>query len=702
MNARATASTRRMFPTWSLKAATAAFLVTAAVNAIAAPASSELYPFQVTKGSGEYWIKGPLRLNLGFTDQAGTPTVAMVSSLHPEQLAGMPDGLLKAKDSDLLQPGHFDALWSAMKDQVCSDIRAQIPQLVNTHPNTAYDVTPCAMNPKGVLTATFQDSWANSWMQTVSGRRVRFNYSVPLNAVAFWVTSPHTCNHDSTTCGAEPKDPGFTMVFTADIAITCTSDQQNATSFTLPATCTPATDVVVEAVAGGNVTGQVVGAATQWSKQVVAEAGSIVATGGASLPEAAAAFIAQGVNVAIKGLGAAIAAVTDQHLRDQVSAWLSSGLRSQTLNANANTINADFSALLQNIYFANLGGLKPFVFGIALPDLDLDVGLVYPLPAKPVVQNMTANTNKTSLFSQSIAVTQPQVIAGQTIPVTCNYFRGAYVNALNIAWNKTVIGATTSKLEWGPPPVTITTSALAFDAIDLQPATRYTFKVHECDGLTCAPESAELATATEGAGSNTVSFWLDNNTSQIIGTAAIGVNANSFQAKVTIPVGTTTGTHLLHASVLGNSTTGMHQMHPGDPGSPPATATINVCQAGGCGPFIGVVNPQNNTFYPSGARVAVGNQVLVRGSKFAPGGSVWVWVDSIHGAHAGTAPVGPLGNFQASFNMPMIQAGNHTFLAVELKPGVKLPLVPKGQKPSYPPQDFVWASVPIVVDAAVQ
>jgi hypothetical protein len=662
--------------------------MTALLAGLAAPArataTGELDPWKPS--GGDYWIAGPLRLNLGFTDQTGTPRVAVASSLQPGQLAGLPDGLAQATNSDLFQAGHFEALWTAMKSGVCTDVQKGIQNLVNHSPNTAYDLMPCVMNPKGYLTATFQESWTNDAMQNVNGRRIRFNYLVPLNGVTFWVTSPHTCHHGD-TCPTEPQDPNFTVVFTADIAVTCTSMTPNATAFVLPANCTPATAVVVDAVVGGDVTGQVVGAAEQWSKQVVGEAASVAATGGASLPEAAAAFIAQGVNVAVKGIGAAIAAVTDQHLRDQVSAWISGSLGSGTLNANCQNISNDFNTLFQNLYFANLGGLKPFAFGIEVPDLDLDFGLVYPLPAKPVVQNTTANNNKTSLFATSIAVTQPQVIAGQTIPVTCNYFRGAYVNVLNIAWNKTVLGTAKSTLEWGPPKVQITTPAQTFDATNLSPATKYGFTVHECDGLTCAPWSEVLWTATEAAGSNIVSFWLDNNTSQIIGKTTIGTNGYTFQANLTIPAATSTGTHVLHA---------------GQTGSQPASATINVCQAGGCGPFIGVVNPQNNAFYPSGSLVGVGNSVVVRGSKFAPGGSVWIWVDGVQGTHAGTAPVGPLGNFQAKFNMPLIQAGNHTFFAVELKPGVKLLPTPKGKAPSYPPQDFVTASVAIFVEAAVQ
>jgi hypothetical protein len=659
----------------------AAIVLLAAFSATAV-AQTETDPW---KSSGyDYWIPSPLRLNIGYTDSNGKVAVASVTALQPEQLAGMPDGLVQAKNSDLLTPKHFESIWTSIKGNVCSDVQQQIQTLVNHSPNTAYDVTPCAMNPVGWLWADFQESWVDDSMQSVSGRRVIFNFIAPLNAVAFWVTSPHTCHHGD-TCPTEPQDPGYTLVFTVDLTVTCTSTTPNATSFQLPATCVPAATIAVDAVAGGNVTAQLEGAATKWAADAAGEAASIVASGGGTLPAAAAAFVVQGVNVAIKGLGTAIAAASDQHLRDQVSAWLSGYIRSQSLANSATQASSDFNSLFQNLYFATLGGLKPFVFGIS-PKLDLDFGLIYPPPAKPVLENTTAANDKGSLFSPYIAVSQPEVIAGQTIPVTCTDFRGAYVNTLNISWNKTVLGAQKSSLGWGPPDQVVTIPALAFDATNLQPATKYQFKVHECDGITCSPESDLLTTTTEAAGANEVNFWLDNNTSQIIGKTAIGANPYSFMASVTIPASTTTGTHLLHAITAG---------------SQPATAAINVCAVGGCGPFIGVLNTQNNTFYAPGSLVGVGNTVVVRGSKFAPGGSVWIWVDGVKGIKAGTAPVGPLGNFQSSFRMPLIQAGNHTFVAIELKPGTKI-VAPKGKVPVIPPQDFVTANVAVFVEAAAQ
>jgi hypothetical protein len=675
---------RRQHRARALKIAVIALFAGIASTTLAAPATVELDPWKQT--GSEYYIGGIPRLNLGFTDQTGTPTVAIVSSLKPEQLAGMPDGLVQAKNSDIFQPGHFEALWNAMKAQVCADVQNQITTLVNHSPNTAYDVQPCALGERGYLWASFQENWTNDSMQNVSGRRIRFNYRVPYNGAIFWVTSPHTCHHGD-TCPTEPQDPVFSYVFSVVLTVTCTSMTPNATTFQLPATCVPAGTIEMDGLFGGDVTGQLVAAAKQFAAQLAAEAAVAAASGGTVAPAAVVAAIEGAINVTVKGIGAAVAAISDQHLSDSVSAWLGGYVRSQTLDNNAVSASSDFTTLFQNLYYATLGGLQPFVVRVEYPSWDLDFGLIYPLPAKPVLQNTTASTNKGSLFSPMIAVSQPQVIAGQTIPVTCTDFRGVYVNTLNIAWNKTVLGTPKSALGWGPPDQIVTIPAVAFDATNLKPSTVYQFVVKECDGLTCAPKSDVLKTETEAASANEVSFWLDNNTSQIIGTSAIPANPYNFMANVTIPASTTTGTHLLHAVEVG---------------SQPATATINVCAVGGCGAFIGVLNTQNNTFYPPGSLVGVGNTIVVRGSKFAPGGSAWIWVDGVKGTKAAEAPVGPLGNFQASFRMPLIQAGNHTFVAIELKPGSKIPPTPKGKIPVIPPQDFVTANVAIFVEAAVQ
>src|ERR1700728_3236732 len=88
----------------------AAIVLLAAFSATAV-AQTETDPW---KTSGyNYWIPSPLRLNIGYTDSNGKAAVAMVTTLQPAQLAGMPDGLVQAKSSDLFTPKHFQSIWTS-------------------------------------------------------------------------------------------------------------------------------------------------------------------------------------------------------------------------------------------------------------------------------------------------------------------------------------------------------------------------------------------------------------------------------------------------------------------------------------------------------------------------------------------------------------------------------------------------------------
>ncbi len=510
------------------------------------------------------------------------------------------------------------------------------------------------MNTRGGMLVSFQTSWAGSDVLQPggTGRRLRIDYEAPLNGVIFWVTSPHTCHHGS-TCPTEPQDPVISLIFTVDIVVTCTSQapgvaQTTVQTIPLPISCASDSSITPDAVLGGDVTGQLDAAALGWVKQLTTEAGSVVATGGASLPAAAAAAIAGAVNVAVKGIGAAVAAISDQHLRDFVSSSLSI-LASHTAGTSANQAGTAFASFFQELYGAQLNGLKPFAVEIG-QGASLNFGLGYPPPAKPVLENTTKAQNQGSIISPAIAVAQQQVAAGQTIPVQATYFRGTYVNEMDIGWNKTVLGKPVSKLKWGPPEVTITTSALSFQATDLKPNTGYGFAVQECDALSCSPWSEVLAQKTEGAAAGDVVFWLDSNLKQPVGMEALAAGGGAFTAKVTIPVTTAPGQHMLNAAA---------------PGQPVATAPIEVCAASGCGASVALVNTANNTFYPPGWRVEVSYPVTLRGSQFPPGGVATIYLDSVNGAKLGTAPVGPLGHFQLTLSVPRVAQGAHNFIAVE-------------------------------------
>ena len=271
MNASSPVSSFTPFLVRTLKAAMAVLLAGLAAQGAAGqtktPASAEIIPW---KSSGSvFYINGPLRFNLGFFDQKGTPRVAEIGSLTADQLASLPPTVTQAKDNPVFRTGYFDSLWSAMRASVCQDVQNAISKLVVSNGNTPYDFQPCIMNKKGWLSANFQETWENSAMETVNGRRVRFIYQAPLNGIIFWVTSAHTCHHGGPCSPFQPEDPVYSYVFEVNIVVTCTSAQPNATEFTLPVTCTNDSQLVGDALLGGDVTGALNAALAQWATQTI-------------------------------------------------------------------------------------------------------------------------------------------------------------------------------------------------------------------------------------------------------------------------------------------------------------------------------------------------------------------------------------------------------------------------------------------------
>ena len=400
------------------------------------------------------------------------------------------------------------------------------------------------------------------------------------------MTSPHTCHHGD-NCPTEPTDPAFTVLFEVDLTLTCgPTPTATVPAFNLPIACQQATAVLVQDVIGGEVTGQLEAAAIQFAEKTLVQAASVAATSGASLPEAAAAFVADAANVAVKGLGTLIAFVDDQHLRNSVSAWLSiGGVR------HAQCERRERQCRLQPVLREPLPrrARRP----APLPDRHRPGSLARFRTALPGAGEAADQEHRGIQQRRQHHLANDRGLAaggagGPDLPVTASDFRGTYVNTITVAWNKTMIGKTKSTLEWGPPPVSITTPALTFDATNLKPATGYGFRVHECDGITCAPWSDLLTTKTEPGGSNLVTFWLDNDNAHPVGSSSAPPSGGNFVANVKIPPATAPGPHVLHAGMYGR---------------PPANAQITVCQPGGCAATIAVVNTSNNTLYPPGENV---------------------------------------------------------------------------------------------------
>lgn len=606
----------------------------------------------ITPWSHQVMTTGPLQVRLNYTDKNGQPQNSDIMQLPSAALAGLPGSLQKLRSLPLLGSpnggNYFDGVWAKIRGQVCADVKALIATQENFSPNTAYNIR-CNTNPRGVLETTFQTNWENDQFQFVNGRRMVYVYYVPLNSAVFYMTTPTTC-HAGGNCGIQPVDPQFTVTFDVSINVTATSAGQ--TAFILPVTNTESASVTPQSVDGGDITQGLVTATEKWAEKLPIEAAAIIASDGTIGLSALATSTT-------KLLADAIATVTgilvDQHLRDSVSAHLNLG--SAAAGTAALNASSQFDQLFQGLYTSQLEGMQNFGIG-AGSDGSFEFAFTYPTPAKPVVTNTIAASNGGKLFAPTISPQQSsEVPPGGQLALDAQYFSPSYSTFLQIGWTKTVQGAPTSQLTWGPQGQglqSLSLPGLGYTAKALQPNTAYQFEVQECDGLSCSPWSDSLITRTEASGSNTVTFWLDNNSSAPIGTAQLAAGGAEFTATVTIPSSTSSGLHTVNASV---------------PGQNPTSTTITVCQTTGCSPTLGVVNDMsgNGALYPPSppARVEVGNYVTLRGGNFDAGQSVTIYVDSSSGPQAGTAVVGSDGTFQTTFTMPMVIGGDHNLVAIE-------------------------------------
>jgi hypothetical protein len=85
-----------------------------------------------------------------------------------------------------------------------------------------------------------------------------------------------------------------------------------------------------------------------------------------------------------------------------------------------------------------------------------------------------------------------------------------------------------------------------------------------------------------------------------------------------------------------------------------------------------MVNTSDNQLFPATPPrgVMITGSVTVRGSGFQAGGTVTIYVDGTNGAKSGSATVGSKGAFQIAFSMPMVIAGVHNLVAVEVTGGM--------------------------------
>lgn len=592
-------------------------------------------------------ITGPLQVRLMYTDKNGQAQSTVVSQL-PQ--SGLPGNLQKLDGVPLVKAAngksYFDGAWTSIRGAVCAEVTAAIQQQISGSPNAAYNVK-CVTNAKGVLQASFQQSWENDQFQWVNGRRILFDYWIPLNGASFYVTSPTTC-HVGSSCGGLPTDPQFTVSFDVHIVVTATSSGQSA--FVLPVSDTEDSAIVIQSVDGGDITGALQNAAVSWVQKLPAEAALALATDGAA---GLAALAASTANLLKDAIATGITAVVDQHLRDEVSAKLS--FVSSSAGQMALRASSQFDQVWQDLYSGQSSGLSNFAIAVG-SDGSFNFELTYPAPAKPVITNTIATSNGGKLFAPSIYPTQSEVAPGAQTALNCDYFAASYSNFLSVGWTRAVLGMpVSSQLSWGQPGQPMQTQQLSgfgYVAKNLTPSTTYQFQVQECDALTCSPWSDWLTTATEVSGSSQVTFWLDNNKTQPIGRATIAPGGAAFTATVSIPSGASPGLHTIHAAV---------------PGQSAASTSITVCATTGCSPILAVVNTLNNALYPPQPPpiAVVGSYTTLHGASFDPGRSVTIYVDDQNGPTAASTVVGSDGTFDVKFIMPMAATGDHNLVAME-------------------------------------
>ncbi|MGB0075325.1 MAG: fibronectin type III domain-containing protein, partial [Terracidiphilus sp.] len=496
-------------------------------------------------------ILGGIDVRLIYTDAHGTLQDYSLKSIPPAVLNVLPPRLQAESKAPLLDPAYFVGGWAVTAPFVCDDIAAQVKRTINSADNQAYNIS-CVPLKLGILHALIENSWQNSALETVTGKRLILSFYVPaLNRVKFTVTSPSTCQQSKSNIFCA-SDPQYTMLYDVAFQLIATSVGVNSSqaplssSFQFPLLVVPGYAITEQALLNGAAyDAQVNAAISSLETHLEIDAGAAIVNWYAALISA----VVEALKTLITNAGAIVADVANANLRDQVSSDLSQYLESasagKAITDEANAFNLLFAALGS----ANSMGFTQFDIAPGpAPDHTLQFRLTYPPPAKPKLENAAAASNKElHLVPPTIGTGGQQVKPGVPFLVNGSNFLLAYTDELDIDWGQTVAGVAKSQLQWGLKDGTMQTVPVDMDnfkATNLKPSTAYQFRVQECDAITCSPWSDWLEASTESSGSGIVKLWLDNNTSQPIGTAPLGPNGG-FAIKATIPAGTAPGTHTI-------------------------------------------------------------------------------------------------------------------------------------------------------------
>lgn len=670
-------------------------LALAALLCCARPAEAQAKGGDVTLVNSWRSILGPVEVHLVFTDTNDKQQDYSLAQAPPDFVKMLPLALQNESKFPLLNPKvrYFDGLWLANGTKVCNEVIAGTKQ---TYPaggnNEAYDIS-CRPFKVGIISANILPN-VSSYIPKYNSQgalvvpagtpanetpgynaphvmQLQLDFEVPAaNLLRYTLTTPCTCHDQHNVLGVVTcnKDPDFSSLFDVTIQTKINSTALDSMQFGPRPQMQTGYLVMQTALVlkDGKAVEQKIASLESTLEQQLAElAVSVAATQEFSFAQVIYDFLK---DLFTYGIGGLYEMSCNGQLFHNIAMDPSGGAtyKAPTVNQMAKTVDQAFKTLFLALGTGSRVGFTK-IDVVEGPGKALVFKLTYPTPAKPVLTNTVAASNKgIHLQGATISTAVQEIKAGVPVMVRGTNFMETAINGLSIGWTKTVAGIQKDTMEWGPKGGKMQSvdvnPLVGFKPTGLKPGTDYQFRLHQCDPISCAPWSDWLTTNTQGSGSNDVTIWMDNNFAQPVGTGTALPNG-TFMIKTVIPANTASGTHTLHAAMGGASAKQKAE-------TPQASIQISVCAAGGCGPTISVLNsgrpmqPPVNLMYPS--------TVPIRGAGFAPGAVVTLYLDKANGPKLGTATTGKLGAFQGSFQIPMSAGGGHTIVAIQQSGGKTL------------------------------
>ncbi|TGQ15950.1 MULTISPECIES: hypothetical protein [unclassified Mesorhizobium] len=204
------------------------------------------------------------------------------------------------------------------------------------------------------------------------------------------------------------------------------------------------------------------------------------------------------------------------------------------------------------------------------------------------------------------------------------------------------------------PSSNMSSCSYSYDVVGLAPSTAYSFRLRDCDYVTCSPWSTPFATTTLGPnnGPGPVAIVLDSGA--MLGTVAADA-AGGFLTSVRLPADTAPGVHKLTASTGGRGDTIELRVTPA--GGETATLMVTIAFFGDVGCPMRELDPP---------KIAADYTFPLFGSGFSPG-KVRIYLDSSNGGlNLGSATVGADGTFCSEFRaIPTDKLGQRNLVAVQ-------------------------------------